>query len=107
MQRRMRDPVCPLGVDTSGGPLPHVGFFPASYFPRWGFLFSLHFAFRDIESSFDSVKSRPRNETSDAQSVLYTHLPGSDLAPHPTERYAYFQLSFWDGVYVAFRISEL
>jgi hypothetical protein len=37
-----------------------------------------------------SVKSRPRNETSDAQSVLYKYLPGSDLAPHPTKRYAYF-----------------
>ena len=61
----------------------------------------LHFAFRDIESSFDPVKcigldSRPRNETSDAIGTC-TDIPGSDLTPHPTERCAYFQLSFRDG----------
>jgi hypothetical protein len=71
----------------------------------------LNFAFRDIESSFDPVKcigldSRPRNETSDAIGTC-TDIPGSDLTPHPTERCAYFQLSFRDGFYVAFRISEL
>jgi hypothetical protein len=76
MQRRMRDAVCLLGVGTSRVPLPHVSLFLASCFP--GMKILVFVAFR---ISGHPVKSRPRSETSDAHSVLYTYIPGSDLTP--------------------------